>query len=186
MKILNKILCLTLCCFCVVLFCSCKSKKEQSPKQSRTEAVGFIIYQKSSESEHFNKLLATPTKITEYFEIKDDTATVKSNHLFYLYSKDAFETKTNMIKTNTTTKDSIIENKTLSLKFELALETTEAIVFIIYQHPDNTYTYEFDKTIKNISTSPIEIPINLEDNTYVTKMNITLAKNISEQEEYQR
>ena len=186
MKILNKILCLTLCCFCAVLFCSCKAKEEQGSKQTKTEAIGFIVYQKSSESEHFNKLLATPTKITEYFEIKDNTATAKSNHLFYLFSTDAFETGTKTIKTNTTTKDIISANKTLSLKFELALETSEAIVFIIYKHPDGTYTYEFDKTIKNISTNPIESTINLEDNSHITKMNITFAKNISEQEEYQR
>lgn len=184
MKIINKILCLTLCCFCTILFCCCKSKDEPASEKNKTEAIGFIAYQKTSESEHYNKLLTTPSKITDYYEIKEDVATVRSNHLFYLFSTDTF--KTSSVKTNTTIKDAIIDNKTLSVKFELALETSEAIIFIIYKHPDGTYTYEFDKIIKNISTSPIEMLINLEDNSYVTKMNITLAKNISEQEEYQR
>ena len=185
MKLVNKIISFALCILTPLILVSCKKSNIETPK-AKTEAIGFIVYQKTSESDAYENIKATPTKISDYFEITDNQARTTSNHLFYLFSTDAFESGSQNIKTNTTTKDYQLVNGTLSFTFELILESTEAIVFIIYKDEKGSIYYEFDKTLNDIDSSPITSILNFDENSFVNKLDITFAKNITEQEEYQR
>ena len=183
MKKFKNILCCFMCAMLSFMLCSCKETPAEE-STSTTQAVGYLVYQHATTSNRYETIKTNPNKITEIITITNDTVTA-DNFVFYLYSADAFASGTENIKTNTTIKDEQITQTTLSVRFELALETTEALLFIIYKNPDGTIFYEYDREITNISFSPIQETINLDENTHVNKIEVSFEKNLSIQEEYQ-
>ena len=70
---------------------------------------------------------------------------------------------------------------------EIVYEATDVLIYIIYKDSSGSISFEFDREITGISyTTPVQTILNFEENSIITKIDVTLSKDTSIEEEYQR
>ena len=171
---------------CLFAFTGCKDNNPPAGTGQK-HVIGIVVYNKTPANETYNSIKETPSKISELVSVSNGEILTIDSFLFYYYSPSMTLENTESIKTNTTTKNAMVSNGEHSVDFEVVLEATNVLIFVVYKDDNGNYSFEFEKEITSLDEiTPTLVSININNNSDITKLNLKLAKDILVEEEYQR